>query len=302
MDTLSTSASTRRGTPGLDIFKIAGRSISGFLPSLKTGNERQMRQPFTTQLEERLAIYLEYHPHVRTYQRGDASETFAQARHLHTPLGTPYRISYLYDGNSHEYLPDFVGTLCDGGLLIGEAGRESEKRKGQALAKAEAAGRLTQLKGGAYWIGTDQNLSLRRHYKLLYLHARRRSFSTYENIAATLLVAWPWGEECCAKEMVERFGSRWPDGIAGRSAGCRIALCRARRRRADWRGKFWMGRTHFAPRSSSTPDGWAMGSCHHHLWFQHMASHRAAHVGLRGLGRHHLRSFAQQHVTTLHPG
>ena len=211
MDTLSTSASTRRGTPGLDIFKIAGRSISGFLPSLKTGNERQMRQPFTTQLEERLAIYLEYHPHVRTYQRGDASETFAQARHLHTPLGTPYRIAYLYDGNPHEYLPDFVGTLCDGGLLIAEAGRESEKRKGQALAKAEAAGRLAQLKGGVYWIGTDQNLSLRRHDNLLYLHARRQSFSTYEHIAATLLAAWPWGEERCAKEMVERFGSRWSE-------------------------------------------------------------------------------------------
>src|SRR5690242_11659197 len=101
MDTQVTASSGRRGTPGLDIFKIAGRSISGFLPSLKTGNERQMRQPFTTQLEERLAIYLEYHPHVRTYQRGDASETFAQARHLHTPLGTPYRISYLYDGTPH---------------------------------------------------------------------------------------------------------------------------------------------------------------------------------------------------------
>jgi hypothetical protein len=56
MDTESTGVSTRRGTPGLDIFKIAGRSISGFLPSFKTGDHTRIRQPFTTQLEERLAL------------------------------------------------------------------------------------------------------------------------------------------------------------------------------------------------------------------------------------------------------
>ena len=211
MDTPSPLSSTRRGTPGLDIFKIAGRSISGFLPSFKTGDHSHIRQPFTTQLEERLALYLEYHPHVRMYQRGDASEAFAQARHLHTPLGTPYRIAYLYDGDPHDYLPDFVGTLRDGGLLIAEAGRESEKRKGQALAKAEAAQRLAQLKGGVYWIGTDLNLSLRRHYNLLYLHARRQPFPTYEEIAATIQAHWPWGDTSSIKEFVSLFGRRWSE-------------------------------------------------------------------------------------------
>jgi hypothetical protein len=145
------------------------------------------------------------------YQRGDASEAFAQARHLHTPLGTPYRIAYLYDEVPHDYLPDFVGTLCDGGLLVAEAGRESEKSKGQALSKAEAARRLAQLKGGVYWIGTDQNLSVRRHYNLLYLHARRQSFSTYEEIAVALRASWPYGEEHNASEVIKRFGSRWSE-------------------------------------------------------------------------------------------
>lgn len=204
----------RHGTPGLDIFKIAGRSISGFLPSFKTEDQHQVhqvRQAFTTQLEERLALYLEYHPHVRSYQRGDASETFARARHLHTPLGTPYRISYLYDGTAHDYLPDFVGTLSDGGLLIAEAGRDSEKRKGQALAKAEAAHRLAQLKGGVHWIGTDQNLSLRRHHNLLYLHVRRQPFPTYEEIKATLLEHWSWGEPYSVNELIRLFGSRWSE-------------------------------------------------------------------------------------------
>jgi hypothetical protein len=50
--------SGRTGTPGLDVFKIAGQSISGFLPSFKTGNPRAVRLPFTSQLEERLALYL----------------------------------------------------------------------------------------------------------------------------------------------------------------------------------------------------------------------------------------------------
>ena len=211
MDTLSVNRSTRHGTPGLDIFKIAGQSISGFLHSFRTGDCTQVRQPFTTQLEERLALYLEYHPHVLTFQRGDMSPAFAQAHHLHTPLGTPYRIAYLYEGKPHDYLPDFVGTLCDGGLLIAEAGRQSEKRKGQAVAKATAAGRLAHLKEGVYWIGTDENLSVRRHYNLLYLHVRRQSFPTYQAIATTLLAHWPWGERCSVNEFVKRYGSHWSD-------------------------------------------------------------------------------------------
>ncbi len=212
METQPTPPATRRGTAGLDIFKIAGRSISGFLPSFKTGDHRCVRQPFTTQLEERLALYLEYHPHVRTYQRGDLSAAFAQAYHIVTPLGTPYRISYLHDEPSHDYLPDFVGTLCDGGLLIAEAGRGSEKRQGQPLAKAEAARRLAHLKGGAYWLGTDENLSLRYHQNLLYLHARRQSFHTYDEIAMTILAHWPYGDLRSVNEFLRLFGSRWSEG------------------------------------------------------------------------------------------
>src|SRR6266702_6607024 len=93
--------------------------------------------PFTSRLEEQLCLFLEYHPHVRYYQRGDASPACATIYSLVTDLGTPYRINYVFEGNPHEYLPDYVGTLCDGGLLVAEAGRESEKSKGKALVKAE---------------------------------------------------------------------------------------------------------------------------------------------------------------------
>jgi hypothetical protein len=89
-----------------------------------------------------------------------------------------YRINYIFDGKLHEYLPDFVGTLCDGGLLIAEAGRESEKRKGQPLAKAEAARTAAQPQGGIYLIGTEENLSERRHQNVLRLHAYRQGFPT----------------------------------------------------------------------------------------------------------------------------
>ncbi len=211
MEIRQISSFARPATSGLDVFKIAGRSISGFLPSFKTGDNRQIRIPFTTHVEEQLAIFLEYHPHVRTYQRGDASPAFVNAYHLFTPLPTPYRIAYLYEGKAHDYLPDFVGTLSDGGLLIAEAGREEEKSRGRALLKAEAARRLAQLKGGVYWIGTDAHLSNRHHQNWLYLHARRRTFPIYQAIAETLLAHWPYGDIHTVHELVQRFGRNFSE-------------------------------------------------------------------------------------------
>jgi len=41
---------------GIDLFKIAGRSISGWIPSFKTGTASHVRQPFCSQLEERLLL------------------------------------------------------------------------------------------------------------------------------------------------------------------------------------------------------------------------------------------------------
>jgi hypothetical protein len=43
---------------GIDLFKIAGRSISGWIPSLKTG--AAVRHPFCSQIEERLRLRLEF--------------------------------------------------------------------------------------------------------------------------------------------------------------------------------------------------------------------------------------------------
>jgi hypothetical protein len=45
METPQSPPTTRTGTPGLDMFKIAGKSISGFLHSFKTGDRHRVRMP-----------------------------------------------------------------------------------------------------------------------------------------------------------------------------------------------------------------------------------------------------------------
>ena len=67
---------------GIDLCKIAGRSISGWVPSLKTGAASSIRQPFCSQLEERLLLWLEYHPLVKSYAWGDIGPSFDGA-HRH---------------------------------------------------------------------------------------------------------------------------------------------------------------------------------------------------------------------------
>jgi Mu transposase-like protein len=205
------NAPGRKGTPGIDIFKIAGKSISGWVPSRKTGDLVRVKIPYASKVEQRLSLYLEYHPHVRTYQRGDVSKDFVEAYNLATPLETPRKIKYVYDGTEHDYLPDYIGTLVDGKLLIAEAGLEDEKSTGKPLAKAEAARNIAKERGGVYWIGTEKNLPLSLHHNLVYLHGRRESFKTFHEIAPVLFANWPWGEFRTVKEFVKLLGSRWSE-------------------------------------------------------------------------------------------
>jgi hypothetical protein len=199
----------RRGTPGLDIFKIAGASISGWYASSKACGHGRDRQPFTTQMEFMLGLYLEYHPWVQHYQRGDMSAAFAHAHQLDAPLGTPYPITYHFEDTPHEYLPDYVGTLVDGGLLVAEAGRAEQKACGQSLAKADAARRLAQARGGVFWLGTEDTLSRARHQNLIFLHARRGGFPTFDEIAPRIRTLWCSGEPSTVADLVARFGCRW---------------------------------------------------------------------------------------------
>ena len=198
------------GVRGIDLFKIAGESISGWIPSWKTGDPQPTRQPFCSQMEEQLLLYLEYHPQVAWYGRGDISSTFASTYKIATPLPTPYAIDYLFEGKAHVYLPDAIGQLLDGRFLIAEAGLEQDKRRERNRAKAEAARKVAEQQAGVYWIGTEATLSRTRHANLVFLHARRQAFAAWSQLEEALQVVWPWGEAACVQELVERLGERWP--------------------------------------------------------------------------------------------
>jgi len=160
-------------------------------------------------MEERLLLYLEYHPQVAWYGRGDISATFASTYKIATPLPTPFTINYLFEGNAHIYLPDAIGQLLDGRLLIAEAGLQEDKQKERNRAKADAARRVAQQQGGVYWIGTEVTLSGPRHANLVFLHARRQAFPAWQELEEALQVIWPWGEAACVQELIERLGERW---------------------------------------------------------------------------------------------
>jgi len=193
---------------GIDLFKIAGRSISGWIPSLKTGTT--VRQPFCSQLEERLLLWLEYHPLVKSYVRGDIGPQFATTYRLPIPKHAPFAIGYTFEDKPHHYLPDAVGTFINGKPFIAEAGMEDDKRGDRNLAKAEAARRLAHLQGGIFWIGTERTLTKRRHYNLVFLHARRKTFPAFGEIAAVLPEVWPWGEMAEVAEVAGRLSHRFP--------------------------------------------------------------------------------------------
>ncbi len=198
------------GVRGIDLFKIAGESISGWLPSWKTGGPRPTRQPFCSLMEERLLLYLEYHPQVAWYGRGDISAVFASTYKITSPLPVPFPIDYLFESKAHVYLPDAIGQLLDGRLFIAEAGLEQDKRQERHRVKAEAARKVVERQGGVYWIGTEATLSRTRHANLVFLHARRQTFPSWPELEEALAVMWPWGEAACVQEVAERLGARWP--------------------------------------------------------------------------------------------
>ena len=202
-------AMSENGIRGVDLFKIAGESISGWIPSWKLGGQKPSRQPFCSLMEERLLMFLEYHPQVVWYGRGDISPTFASTYNIPMRLATPYAINYLFDGNAHVYLPDAIGQLEDGTLFIAEAGMEREKQRTRNQAKAEAARKIAAVQGGAYWVGTETTLLQKRHANLVFLHARRQPFPSFPELAEALQVVWPWGESATIQEIVERLGERW---------------------------------------------------------------------------------------------
>jgi hypothetical protein len=155
-------------------------------------------------------MWLEYHPLVASYARGDIGPQFAQTYRLPTPTHAPFAIGYTFEDKPHHYLPDAVGMLTTGQPFIAEAGMEDDKRGDRNLAKAEAARRLARLQQGVFWIGTERRLSKRRHYNLVFLHARRKTFPAFADIALAIASVWPWGEMAEVAEVASRLSHQFP--------------------------------------------------------------------------------------------
>jgi transposase len=60
------------------------------------------------------------------------------------------------------------------------------------------------------WIGTERTLTRQRHYNVVFLHARRKSFPAFADIALAVQEAWPWGEVASVEEVESRLAGRWP--------------------------------------------------------------------------------------------
>src|SRR6266478_3834588 len=126
-------AMSENGIRGVDLFKIAGESISGWIPSWKLGDQKPARQPFCSLMEERLLMFLEYHPQVVWYGRGDISPTFASTYKITTPLTSP-AAAFSVLSRAGRSAPGGValggGCLCPGssrtpGRTLGALGKRS---------------------------------------------------------------------------------------------------------------------------------------------------------------------------------
>ncbi len=150
---------------------------------------------------------------MKSYARGDIGPQFAATYRLPIPKHAPFAIGYTFEGKPHEYLPDVVGMLTNGKPFIAEAGMEDDKRGDRNLAKAEAARRLARFQQGLFWIGTERRLTKRRHYNLVFLHARRKTFPAFADIAAALQEVWPRGEMAPVSEVTSRLEHKFPANL-----------------------------------------------------------------------------------------
>lgn len=86
---------------------------------------------------------------------------------------------------------------------------EEDKQNPRNRAKAEAARRLAHLRGGVFWVGTEQSLPIQRHDNLIFLHARRQEFPAFAALAQRLQDIWPWGEAATVDDLIGRLSERW---------------------------------------------------------------------------------------------
>jgi hypothetical protein len=78
-----------------------------------------IRQPFCSQLEERLLMWLEYHLLVASYARGDIDPQFATTYRLPIPQHAPFAIGYTFESKPHHYrAEDKTTSLYQGNRVV----------------------------------------------------------------------------------------------------------------------------------------------------------------------------------------
>jgi len=91
-------------------FNFAGRSSSEWAPSFKMGTSGPVKQPFWSQLEERLVLWLAYHPQVKSDAHSDLGPQVVMTSRLPTPKHAPFAPGSACAGKPHDSLPAVVGT------------------------------------------------------------------------------------------------------------------------------------------------------------------------------------------------
>lgn len=194
----------------LDIFKMANRSIKGWFPTTKDRNNNLI--PFVSTLEEDFLYYAEYNPMIISMERADIDEGFANKHKLSKTSIIPIVIPYTWEEKTHNYFPDFLVTLANGGNIIVEVGRYEEKMVGVAIAKAIAAIDMCKNRGWCYWLITDQNIMTKtKKNNLIFLKSFDKPM--YKNLEIQNRVLEILEGNCyslCIEEVINQLSEKYP--------------------------------------------------------------------------------------------
>ena len=62
-------------------------------------------------------------------------------------------------------------------------------------------------------LAPKRRLPEQRHYNLVFLHARRKTFPAFAEIVLAVQEIWPWGEVASVEEVESRLAGRWPANL-----------------------------------------------------------------------------------------
>ena len=169
------------GPNGWDPLSQGKARYSGAIPTRK-GVAGSRVAFYTSHAEQIAAVVAEMHPLITAFGRGDLSDDAERLRHVTGPDGPRFPIRYLFAGDPHTYLPDFVGVRAPAGgesnihpgrsRFVIEAGPLRYKATTRELAKLSTAHDLVRQTGGEVLIVCPEVVPPRWVRNALDLHLR----------------------------------------------------------------------------------------------------------------------------------